>query len=253
MGNPAYLATNLVNSIAAITSSGADTVYPVGNLYDRLLSNPSRWSALGGGWIEIDFGTVVTADIVGIMGHNFYSNVALTIKAGNSANPSTVITSPVFRTHDIYNRFTQTSARYWRFIVTDPTNPYKSYIGELFLGLAVELIRRPSWQHEQGDTEEGIEQRTNYGTEYVYPLFKQWSGKYVFRSLADSLLTQLKNLHDGVRGKFLPFLWIPDLAKTPCYLVRKQKEWTQTALEQNDYWDIPLDLLEESHGVDIEE
>jgi len=122
MGKPSYLITNNIQDSGGISTSSADSVFVVTNLFGGILGKPFRWSeAISSSLvlhIEIDFGIAKAADMIAIMNHNFASDTTFELKTGAAASPSTVTAVPLWREKDIWISFTDPTARFYRLEIT---------------------------------------------------------------------------------------------------------------------------------------
>lgn len=249
MGAIAYAVTNLITSAATLSSSTQNATYPRTNLYDGILAKPFRFTVGTGGYIEIDFGTDKTPTMIAIMGHNFMSGATMTLKAGASANPSTLVATPLYRAEGIYITFSGTTARYWRLTIVD-TNASYTEIGELWLVAHVTLTSSQQWGFRQGREREQVVLETERGVKYVYSMFKRQVYDFTFEPLRSTDLTELRTLDTAALGAANPFLFVPDLSDTVIYQVRKQSSSIEENLNYNTFR-YKMQLEEESVGIAV--
>lgn len=121
-----------------IVAASEDADYPAPNAQDPRLSRYTRTTGLSSQTWKIDagVGNTITASAAAIIGHNITSGATIKIQ-GNATDSWGSPTVDETFTHSsglMVKFFTQSSLRFWRFLVTDASNP-DGYIeiGRLFL------------------------------------------------------------------------------------------------------------------------
>ena len=252
----AYLFANLITMQATITPSSEDDSYLVGNIHDLQAARVFRCESGTSLSILFDFGGMVRADTIAIVNHNLTASATLSLKAGASSPPSTVVATPVYRAHDIYISFASTLERYWLLEITD-TNSEDLEIGQLILGVRVVLPRaRRIGSYSPARERSNISGETYAGVFWNYHLFERHKFNPIFRVGSAVELAVLTGLDAAVYGDLWPFVYIPDITKADCYSVRKERDYTPQEIAKigggelaHDY---QMSLLEESRGLNIQ-
>jgi hypothetical protein len=124
--------------------------------------------------VLIDLGSALAADTVAIINHNFAAGATISLKAGGSSPPSTVVVTPSYRQYDVWASFTLTSAQYWLLeIASSQANALE--IGQLLIGARVTLprARRIAQGYSPAQTRSLISGETYGGVLYNYLLFSR--------------------------------------------------------------------------------
>jgi hypothetical protein len=256
MSAPAYVVTNLAMDAFDITSSTADPAYPAGNLADGMAGRPFRFTVTTGGDIEVNFGAAKNFDTVALLGHNFQSLTG-SVKAGNTANPSTVVAALTYRAPNLWADCGNQNAQFVHISVSD-ANTEASAIGELIIGKRVALPRPPKWGVVKQREERDILNETVRGVIHANHLFGREYREPSFR-FPESEYEAFKALHTAAGGRVLPFLWLPNPASSPeAYFMRKEADFRPLAAEAGIdggalalWYDYTLQLTEESFGVSV--
>lgn len=254
----AFLVNNQISSNATIAPSSEDASYPAENLYDLLAAKVFRCTSKTSLTILIDFGASIAADTIALINHNLTQNATLNLKAGNVNPPVTTIATPAYRQYDLWKSFTQLYARYWLLTITD-SNPDYLQIGQLILGSRTAFPRgRLMGNYKPAIKRSNIAEETYAGVLYAYHLFDRHEFNPSFRVSSAAELTVLQALDAAAYGNLKPFLYIPDVAGSDCYYVRKEQnfepEEVKGRLAGNELvHDYQMQLTEESRGLEIEE
>jgi len=249
------MAGNLIQSSSGIIVSTEDVAFPKGNLLDADYSNPFRFTVGTGGDIEIDFLTSVIFDGIFIGNHNLVSSATVTLKAGNSPSPSTVIDTPAWKEKNIISTPSSQSARFLRIEMTDnqPVG-FTSEIGELVVEVRVVFPRGIRFGFRPGINQEAIIERTNRGKRYALQLFEQEQRDYRFR-FPESERSQFLAFWKAVNGSINPFVWMENNDGDEGLYVSIQqpgffpKELAEPATDPVFDWGFTL--VEESIGAEI--
>lgn len=209
MGKPAYIAGNYLSG-AAVTPSSEDSAYPVENLSNGDQSNPFRFTSGASNSLVIDLGEELQVSGILFANHNFVSTATLSVKAGTSPSPSTVVDSPAWAETYILSRFTEGTYRYITIELTDAQDAGDvTEIGELVIGLRVELPRGVRFGAAAQIMQEGIKERTNRGRRYALELYQLQKRIVSFR-YPESEEAQFLAWWNAIGGFVDPFVWIED-------------------------------------------
>ena len=225
MGNFTYLKQDdnkSVASAAVLTSSTADSTYPLANLKNASLSKLFRTTSVSSQYVEIDAGSAVECNLFGLANHNFTSAVTLQVKGGASPNPSTFTQTIDYRKHLAAKLITGTQTfRYWRFTIDDPTNT-DGYLemALLPLGLATTL----GFNYEYGwrwlDEYVNLEHESEFGVPFVEELFNRVQMTLMFEPLLNSESTTLRTLYQDLKRNMKTLFWMPDSATADIFYGR---------------------------------
>lgn len=262
---PAYVHDNLLIAAltgsppdGAISASTEDSVYTLENLFDELYPVPFRFTVDTGGHIEVDFGSAVAFDTVGILGHNLATLSSGTVKAGASPNPGSTVATLAYREQDIWADTESQSARYVRVTLAGTTEDEVVQIGELVIGLRVALPRAAFWTNgdssfRQSILEEGVTLVTNGGHPYDYELYEtgRIEQEFFFPQSEYAAFELFRR-----RTVRVPFLWIPNVNEDACMYGRRDRGFiirhTQPASDAGTvkHWHRwPCNITAESLGL----
>ena len=234
-----------------IQSSTENAYYPLENLYDKDMANPFRWTSAASGYIEIDFGTETSFDFIGLLNHSFTSTVTVTVTAGDTPAPSTVVMT--FTHHDQnmfkYSLYT-TSARFVRIAWTDSAGAAIHGIGELIIGRLIILTSQFNIGFIEKLEEGKIRRRTHKGVQETFNLYSLEAREYFFGPLNDARLEELETLHITADGSQYPFIWIPDIGGVEILYCKKSNEFRRQNISASRY-ESQLTLREQSRGVEV--
>ena len=252
-GFPAYFVDNLLDDVDFddVTSSSEDTYFPLENLANNEAAKVFRFESEASGYIEIDFGSEQNFDFVSLLNHSFSDTVTVTVKAGASADPSSVVMTLTHRDLDMF-KYTlySTSARYVRIAWTDSAGASVHSIGELKIGQVVVLSSQFSVGFVEKLDEGKLRRLTHKGVRDSFDLYSLDAREYEFENLSASQLAELTELHDAVGGDKYPFVWIPDIAEDEVLFVKKSGVHEKHNVDYAHYR-YALTLREESKGVEV--
>lgn len=198
-----------------ITPTTENADYLAANLQDSRLSRVTRTTALSSqAWkIDAGVGNTIMADAAAILAHNITSGAA-TIKI--QANATDSWGSPSVDesfTHDagvMVEFFTGGSYRFWRFIITDASNP-DGYIeiGRLFLSDHYAFEELPESGFIQRVIDTTVKDYSQSGQVYTdvgitYEIYEIPPG-LIEDTTRQSLISNLANV-----GRHTPFVLVPD-------------------------------------------
>ena len=255
MSRPSYIAGNVASG-ASITYSTQDADYPVANLVDADLASRFKFTSGSGGWVEFDLVEAQQISAVYLGNHNFQSGsgFAVTIKAGSSPNPSSTVATPEWREESMVGTFTAASYRYVRITITDlQTGDDVTELGEVVIGLRVQLPRGIRYGEKPHQVQEGIVERTNRGKRYALELYQLPRREYQFR-FPLSELAQFRAWWDAVGGMVDPFVWLPANGAECYYMSIEDQGFLPDELAQQAaeaVYDYSVALIGESIGAEI--
>lgn len=131
----------------ALTSSSAETDFPLSNIRDPRLSK--KWRATGdtSEWVLIDAGSgnTINPTSAAILAHNISSGATVIKIQGNATDSwgsPTIDESFTYSAGTMIHYFTGSALRYWRFAIEDASNP-DGYIeiGRLILGVFIQVTQ----------------------------------------------------------------------------------------------------------------
>ncbi len=254
----AYLAGNQISILTPITVSTEDAApYTKVNSYDKIMSKPFRWTVSTGGTYEVDRGAAAGSyDTIVIAKHNFVSTATISIKAGASASPSSVIKTPAWTLKYIVVLFA--SPRTERHVLIDVTDAQadatiKSEMGEVIIGLRTKLSISFRPGHTPGKRGSDIIQET---LGQLWHWNKQRQRKIwdlVFRIQNQTQLDEFETWYDATNGRQDPLLWMPNVSVEEAFYVRRMfHNWRpQELTEAIHAYDEQVTLVEEAEGIAI--
>jgi hypothetical protein len=213
------------------------------------MANPFKGTSLTTLWLEINFGSAISADTIAIHGHNLLTGSSIVLKSGNSPAPSSTLATLTWREFDMWQGFTDPSHQYYRLEITD-SNTDPLAIGELVIGDRVNLSAKMSYGFMQGNMHQKVQHETIRGVKYVYDLFDRRVYTAQFQSIQDNMLAELNTLDGLTSGAKYPWTWIPNVDLSDVYYVRKENEYKNQSRRHNE-WDVTLTLEEESRGGEV--
>ena len=255
MGNFTYLKyTDNKGSASAttITASTAATAYPSANL--KLLPIAKHWRSTGitSENLQLDLGSAIAIDLMGIVNHNLTSSATITVNGGSSSNPdgSEYTTTITWREFDAFKLLSATQTwRYWKFIFVDTTNT-DGYIriGCLLLGNSTELSFHWQYGSTFKDSFINIAKRSGGGVPYYEPIYGIRSQVFQFGPLTVAEMATLRTLYRDLQGSANPLFIIPESQTNGGYFGRfindmdRKLEYQETA---------NLEFEEDGRGRDI--
>jgi len=132
------------DAVATITTTSDAASFDKENAYDWNTYDSWKADAAGTVYYTIDYGSAVTCDYWAMAAHNLFDNdgtVQLQYSSDNFAADTNSIGDLRTPTSNspIFEAFTSTSSRYWRFEIDSTT--VASYISQINLGLAFQMVR----------------------------------------------------------------------------------------------------------------
>lgn len=258
MGLPAFLFENLIGDDSLITASSEDAAHPLAHLHDGVLASVFRFTSPSGGHVEVDFGEPLDFDTVFIGNHNFDPSATVTVKAGNTANPSTVIATPAYAEHSIWAPVGSQTAQVLRVEIAD-SNVDATQFGELWAGTRLDFSRAQRWGSVPGFEETNLVQETNALVVWAWHLDRLQAWELDFR-FTQSESAAMDALRAAVMGRRYPFVFVPDAALPMARLVRlladnyRKQELTDAIQESGAtaaVYDLQLRMRAEAVGVEI--
>lgn len=210
MSRPSYIAQNLAED-ASITMSNESTLYLPEYAVDRDYARPVQWTADGSNWIEFDLTESLAVSGVFFGNHNLpQTGFTMSVKAGNSPAPSTVVGSPSWTRKGVMVPFTSANYRYVRieFSSTQPELYPNPQSGEIVIGERVVLPRGVRYGEKRHIIQEGINERTNRGKRYALELYRLERLEVTFR-YPESEKSSFLTWWEGVEGMLYPFVYCP--------------------------------------------
>ena len=252
-GNFTYLRHADNKSIAAtITASTASSSYPVTNLNVLPLSKHWRSTGVTSENLQIDLGSILSIDLMGILNHNLTSAATITVNGGSTANPngSQYTTTITYREFDAFKLLTATQTwRYWKFIFADTGNA-DGYIrvGNLLLGDSTTLTFH--WRNDGTFTDEfvNILTRSPGGSVYAENVYGVVSQRFQFGPLSTANMATLRALYRGLKGSALPIFVIPEALIYDGYFGRFVNAFTRR-LSSSEYTEV--EFVEDGRGRSV--
>lgn len=229
---PSYIGANLVETAAEITLSGEDSVYDRTGLFDRDFARPLRFLSGGSNFVELRL-LSPSYDGIFIGNHNLVDSATVTVKAGSSPNPSTVIDTPAWSRKNIISKPALQTNEYVRIEITDsqPAGTVTE-IGELSIGARVVLPRGIRFGRAPHIRQQMVKERTNRGKRYALELYRYVRREYSFRFL-ESELALFEQWWEAVNGAIDPFPWLEDDAGTEAlYMFIESEGFTPQELSE---------------------
>lgn len=251
MGLPAYLVTNLLDANATLTPGTEDSSYPVENLYGLVAANRYRSLSLLSLSVLVDLGSSKAANTIALINHNATSGATITVKAGGSSPPSTVVATLSWRQYDIWADLGSQTARYWLLEISD-SNTVALSLGQLVLGTRVALPESFRRGRKPSVKTNNIALETEAGVRYVYPRYKRNQPGYVFRVRTSGDLASMRTWYNATNGEVTPFVFLEDVSLSGMLYCRMQADWDPAELSaKKDSYDVPVNLVEESRGLEL--
>jgi hypothetical protein len=255
MARPSYIAGNLAAG-ASITYSSQDSANPAANTVDGDFASVLRFTSGASNWLEYDLVAQYPVSAVFLGNHNFISGSGggVTIKAGNSPAPSTVVASPEHRAESMVGLFTEASYRYIRIEISDlQAGADVTQLGEVVIGARVQLPRGVRHGEKPHQVQEAIVERTNRGKRYALEMFQLPRREYTFRFPQTELAT-FRTWWDAVGGVLDPFVWLPENGAECYYMSIEDQGFLPDELPEQaavPVLDYKVALIGESIGAEI--
>lgn len=237
---------------ASFTASTEATGYPATNLKVQPVTKHWRSTGIASENLQIDLGSALAIDILGIINHNLTSSATITVNGGSSANPdgSQYTTTITWRQFDAFKLLTATQSwRYWKFIFADTTNP-DGYIrvGFCILGDFTELAFHWQYGSSMSDRFDNIYRRTGGGAVYSEKKYNYVHYVFNFGPITQAQGSTLRTLYRDLSGSAVPIFVIPEKDVNDGYFGRFTGEFTRKL----DYYEyVALDFEEDPRGRQI--
>jgi len=218
MGLPAYFQTSIL-TIATLTDSGtaASATYPISYLLDSVLGTTARWLS-GGAVVEAHLSANYNSLFIG--NHNLVTPATFQVQADTVTPPGggVLTVSPTARTGNMFIDLTFALNR--AYLRITPSLVGSQEIGELLVGTRIPFPRNFEWIYPKQQTDLGITQETRAGNQFDYEFgrYKEFRPSWMF---PESELETFRTFSDAVGRD--PFVWIPDVAATEAYFVKKDR------------------------------
>jgi len=249
MGFPAYLSEDLLAGIdfdTDVSSSSEDSDYPLENLADRNPANVFKFESATNGYIEFDFGSTQSINTIALLNHSFDSGDNITVKAGASPDPSTVIATFIYRARDMVAFLsTAESARYLRLVWSGATAAHS--IGEMVVGESVTLSSQFSQRIGSQTVEKKIRRETPRGVKSSFDLYCLEQREYLFRELSTTEKNAFRTMHESLGGDRYPMLWLPNVSTSEVLYGYKQENFEARSVNHHR-WEYILSITSASRG-----
>jgi hypothetical protein len=217
-----YATDDIHNGVTLISSSSDQPEYPDDNVANLPISKPWRTVGNASQWIEFDLGATLGFDLIALVNHNLTAGATITIKAGASAAPSTVIGTMTARQFDAFKLFSSLqSYAFVRIEISDPSNVNNFIsVGAVLLGASTVLGFGFNFGWQPSDVQNNLTLTTEYNVLHSFELNYQKELSLDFEELTTSQLEQLRQIYLAAKQDIFPFFWIPDAAVNDGYLFR---------------------------------
>lgn len=253
-----YLINNALAGGGVVLSSTSENAdYPRENLHAGDPAVPFRFGAAAADdWVACDLGVARDVDFVSLHGHNLAAGVApkLYSKAaafGAALDDGDLEATLVPRDPAFFARFTATSRRYWRLVLAGAAGAEAVELGELVLGLGVELEQPPftvDWAEGRGGQQ--IRHKTPVGSSFVYNLSRHPSRRLVctFEGHREVLDEIRAAVYVATKHGALPVVLVPWEGQTDVVLARVGGD-IPFAVEPPEYYSYRLEAEELGFGA----
>jgi hypothetical protein len=241
---------NLIGSSTISLSVGAiDPLYPLINLYDNrpdIVSKTTGTTAT----VRAVFGSSKTLQGISLINHNLYGLTLTVTNNGGMASQNLVIPAiaednlPINPWLDLRS-VANNSATQWEIAITGAAANIA--IGEILL---LETLRTlgVTWEVELEETHSIIEHRTDYDVSLIYSKGVRYR-KFTGQAYLESDRASLTTLNRGSKGRFSPFLLIPDSSVNDSMLVRFAETSRTMSRHNPGFTDQPIVLEESCSGL----
>lgn len=236
MGKIAYLFDDYLKDLASASidlvdagGSCVDSNYPITNLQDEQVALQTRTDAKVAVKLQFDLGSTKQLQAFFIGNHNFTSGTfdINSSATGAWAGEEVLIETKTVRTLDVYHYESSApvARQYWEFdftntVTTDPDNVFKIGRAMVYDGSnPVQITDIEDYIRSRGYGYKNLINRTLFEIRWVHKLMKKRERFLVHWGERENitLATELRTLYESVYGDAHPFVFIPDIAGTPCY------------------------------------
>jgi len=217
-----YMITNLAAAAGATiaTNGTTNSQYPIANVVDTELANPVIYTSDGTRQIDIDLGSAKSMNSVLIGGHNLFNGASITVKAGNSPSPTTVVGTATWSRDYIGVDLGSISARYVTLIITG--GAIGDRIGQIGVGARIDFPGQWLLGMPFGQQEVTISQRTVRNVKHNYRLAKFEKREYSFRFRTAAEEEELRTFHRNTEGIITQFWLIEDITTNKLWYGNKE-------------------------------
>jgi hypothetical protein len=194
----------------------------------NLPSRPAKLNTTSGYW-NLDFASPVTLYGYAIIYHNFDVGLDVTLELGGGSPFSNVIQVPTSAAHheddwppNIWEEFDNPISGVEAVQLSiNEANSINPQVGRLLLLTAIRDIGNDvRWGVSEGEEHTFIGLRTELGIETIYDLGGKQRSATAEIALEDADHSNLISLYRNARTRVQPWLLIPDVDETDCWLVR---------------------------------
>lgn len=259
------------SGVTVTVSPVADTLFPVGNLFDGLPGVAYAFSAdATDATITSDHGSAKAANASILLGHNFKGTTITGVEWRTGSADDGVTFDQLQATHtfrsithpDGTTEYVEGSSykllsasvtkRFWRWIFKGANGGTKVMVGELVLGLAAALLKSPKLPLES--TGRAIQTRitTELLQTHVNRL-SRWPSHTVnltFLGLRSQLEQQIDSLYQATAAGVSPVAIIPDDSLPELHYGRVAGSFPRTMLPSANAWTWELPLEEDPFFLD---
>jgi len=215
-----YSTENLINSTTLPADTAAyrsteDAIYQVENLYNQRPSKPFRFTAKAGQWVKVNLGSRQLISLFAIFNHNLQDSATMQLHCSGNNIVYRLISNLTWRQHDLYKKCGVTD-QWFRFSVSDATNPDSLELGEMWLGNWTEFSNAKT-QSPRADGPQfwTVEHQTPYGQDHDAFLSENDRFHIALRNVNDiNAADEIQTFLSAVFQANNRFLMIPD-DKTP--------------------------------------
>jgi len=220
MGLPAYFQTSIL-TIATLEDKGTavSTTYPLTYLLDSILGTTARWTS-GGAAVEAHLSSNYDSLFIG--NHNLVSPATFQVQADTVTPPGggVLTVTPTARTGNMFIDLTFALNR--AYLRITPSLVAAQEIGELLVGTRIPFPRNFEWSMPKPDTDLGITLDTPAGNQFDYEFgsYTEFRPSWMY---PESERASFRAFSQAVGRQ--PFVWIPDVAGTEAYFVKKERSF----------------------------
>lgn len=259
MGDLIYGSSNLIDINTLDSVSNEHAIYKKEYLYNARPSLPLRFTAKTDQSIVIDMIVPKLVTLVALINHNLQS-IAPKIKLQFDTDPPNWATASeidlTWRAENIYKKLSETF-RWWRFLISDPTNPNLLQIGEAILTTHSKFTDGAIQEQSEGDSFITASEETFMGQDWDVELSRKASLLMGIRKIStagDSVVEEIRALLRTIRGSAGQLLIIPDDSYGEVYYMKaKGTQFLSDRIFHNikDVRDWGLEFIELCQGIDL--